>query len=65
MAMFLVLVGVFSFIFRGEPNYKLNLIIGLFLWDFFSEATKTGMSVARREGVSASRRRDSRAGSSS
>ena len=52
-AMFVVLVGVFSFIFRDEPNYKLNLIIGLFLWDFFAEATKTGMTLARGEGVSA------------
>jgi homopolymeric O-antigen transport system permease protein len=43
-AMFVVLVAVFSFVFRGEPNYKLNLILGLFLWDFFSEATRTGMT---------------------
>lgn len=41
--MFLVLVAVFSLVFRAEPNYKLNLIIGLFLWDFFSESTRTGM----------------------
>jgi lipopolysaccharide transport system permease protein len=43
-AMFAVLVGVFSFVFRSEPNYKLNLILGLFLWDFFADATKTGMT---------------------
>jgi lipopolysaccharide transport system permease protein len=40
--MFVVLYTVFSVIFSMEPNYNLNLIIGLFLWDFFSEATKTG-----------------------
>lgn len=43
-AMFAVLVGVFSLVFPQEPTYKLDLIIGLFLWDFFSDATKTGMT---------------------
>ncbi len=42
--MFLVLVAVFSLVFSGEPTYKLDLIIGLFLWDFFSDGTKTGMT---------------------
>ena len=42
--MFLVLVAVFSFVFASEPTYKLDLIIGLFLWDFFADATKTGMT---------------------
>src|SRR5262245_59121089 len=49
-AMFIVLVGVFSFIFRNDPNYKLNLILGLFLWDFFAEATKTGMTSLAAKG---------------
>jgi len=40
--MFAVLYTVFSVIFSMDPNYNLNLLIGLFLWDFFSEATKTG-----------------------
>jgi lipopolysaccharide transport system permease protein len=40
---FLVLMGVFSFLFP-DPNYKLQLIIGLFLWDFFSEGTKSGLA---------------------
>lgn len=43
-AMFAVLVGVFSLVFPREPTYKLDLIVGLFLWDFFSDATKTGMT---------------------
>ncbi len=43
LAMFLVLLGVFSFIFRSDPNYRLNLILGLFLYDFFGDATKTGL----------------------
>ncbi len=49
-AMFAVLVAVFSFVFRGEPNYKLNLILGLFLWDFFTDATKTGMTSLAAKG---------------
>jgi lipopolysaccharide transport system permease protein len=42
-AMFVVLVSVFSFIFSRDPQYRLNLIIGLFLWDFFAEGTKVGL----------------------
>jgi lipopolysaccharide transport system permease protein len=56
-AMFLVLVGVFSLIFRGEPNYKLNLIIGLFLWNFFAEATATGMGSLAAKGFLVSKAR--------
>jgi lipopolysaccharide transport system permease protein len=41
--MFLVLMGVFSFIFAAEPDYRLNLIIGLFLWDFFVQGTTVGL----------------------
>src|SRR5260221_5663491 len=44
MGMFVVLMGVFSFLFAANPAYKLNLIVGLFLWDFFAEATKTGLT---------------------
>jgi lipopolysaccharide transport system permease protein len=36
-------MGVFSFLFTA-PAYKLQLIIGLFLWDFFAESTKVGMA---------------------
>lgn len=43
LTMFVMLMGVFSFLFASDPNYKLNLIIGLFLWDFFSESTKAGL----------------------
>jgi lipopolysaccharide transport system permease protein len=49
-AMFAVLVTVFSVIFHDEPNYRLNLIIGLFLWDFFAESTKTGMTSLATKG---------------
>jgi lipopolysaccharide transport system permease protein len=40
--MFIVLMTVFSFLFPS-PGYKLNLIIGLCLWEFFADATKTGL----------------------
>jgi lipopolysaccharide transport system permease protein len=43
LAMFLVLMSVFSFIFSGDRHYGSNLIIGLCLWDFFAEATKVGI----------------------
>jgi lipopolysaccharide transport system permease protein len=44
LTMFGILCAVFSVVFRMDPNYRLNLIIGLFLWDFFSNATKTGLT---------------------
>ena len=44
LTMFGVLMTVFSLIFQSDPNYSLNLIIGLFLWDFFAEATKVGLT---------------------
>jgi lipopolysaccharide transport system permease protein len=43
MTMFLVLLGVFSLIFSMDPDYPINLVIGLFVWDFFAEATRSGM----------------------
>jgi lipopolysaccharide transport system permease protein len=43
LAMFVVLMAVFSFIFGGDPAYRYHLIIGLFLWEFFAEATKAGL----------------------
>lgn len=56
-AMFAVLVTVFSLIFRTEPNYKLNLIIGLFLWNFFAESTTTGMGSLAAKGFLVSKAR--------
>jgi lipopolysaccharide transport system permease protein len=43
LCMFVVLMSVFSFLFASNPTYKLDLIVGLFLWDFFSEGTKSGL----------------------
>jgi lipopolysaccharide transport system permease protein len=42
-ALFLVLMSVFSFLFT-DPTYKLQLVVGLFLWDFFAEGTKNGLA---------------------
>ncbi len=43
LAMFVTLLAIFSFVFSTEPNYRTNLLIGLFLWDFFAESTKVGV----------------------
>lgn len=43
LSMFIVLLAVFSYVFAAEPQYRLDLIIGLFLYEFFQEATKSGL----------------------
>ena len=43
LAMFLVLMGVFTFVFASTPDYALHLVLGLFLYDYFQEATKAGL----------------------
>jgi lipopolysaccharide transport system permease protein len=50
LSMFVVLMGVFSFLFASNPVYKLNLIVGLFLWDFFAEGTKSGLIALHARG---------------
>jgi lipopolysaccharide transport system permease protein len=50
ICMFVVLMAVFSFLFAKDPVYKLNLIVGLFLWDFFAEGTKTGLASLHARG---------------
>jgi lipopolysaccharide transport system permease protein len=50
VSMFVVLMGVFSYLFASNPTYKLNLIVGLFLWEFFSEATKSGLRALHARG---------------
>jgi len=49
LSMFIVLMAVFSFLFP-EPRYKLNLVVGVFLWDFFAEGTKTGLTSLHAKG---------------
>jgi len=43
LCMFAVLMTVFSFLFP-DGRYKLNLLIGLCVWDFFVDGTKTGLT---------------------
>lgn len=43
LAMFIVLFSVFSFVFVAEPSYRLYLVLGLFLYEFFTESTRTGV----------------------
>lgn len=50
LAMFVALLVVFSFIFASEPAYRLRLIIGLFLWDFFAEGTRVGLTSLHTKG---------------
>src|SRR5438093_7982965 len=50
MTMFVVLMAVFSFLFAAKPAYKLNLIVGLFLWDFFAEGTNSGLTSLHAKG---------------
>jgi len=50
LTMFLVLMGVFSFIFASDPAYRVNLITGLFLWEFFSQGTVSGLLSLRSKG---------------
>src|SRR3954451_13011644 len=57
LTMFLVLTAVFSLVFRSDATYKLDLLIGLFLWDFFSEGTKTGLISLHAKGFLLSKAR--------
>ena len=57
LSMFVVLMSVFSFLFASNPTYKLDLIIGLFLWDFFAEATKSGLTSLHARGFLLTRAR--------
>ena len=43
-AMFVVLLTVFSFVFSADGQYNANLLIGLFVFDFFGESSKTGVT---------------------
>lgn len=57
LAMFLVLMAVFSFVFASDPVYRRNLILGLFLWDFFAEGTKVGIISMHQKGYLLSKTR--------
>jgi lipopolysaccharide transport system permease protein len=50
VAMFVVLLTVFSFVFSSDEQYNANLLIGLFLYDFFGESTKVGVTSLHAKG---------------
>jgi len=50
LTMFAVLLSIFSLIFTSDPHYKLDLVLGLFLWDFFAEGTKVGLGALHAKG---------------
>jgi homopolymeric O-antigen transport system permease protein len=50
LTMFLVLMGVFSFVFTNTPQYRIGLILGLFLYEFFQEGTRAGLESLRAKG---------------
>ena len=50
IAMFLVLMSVFTFVFSSQPDYALYLVIGLFLYDYFQESTKAGLASLHAKG---------------
>jgi lipopolysaccharide transport system permease protein len=50
VSLLLVLLAIFSSVFQREPDFKLNLILGLFLWDFFAESTKVGVISLHQKG---------------
>jgi ABC-type polysaccharide/polyol phosphate export permease len=50
LTMFVVLLAVFSYVFAGERQYKLDLIVGLFLYEFFQESTRSGLLSLRAKG---------------
>jgi len=56
-AMFVVLLWVFSFLFDADGQYRLRLIIGLFLFDFFAESTKAGITSLHAKGYLVSKAR--------
>ena len=56
-AMFVVLLWVFSFVFDADGQYGLRLIIGLFLFDFFAESTKAGITSLHARGYLLSKAR--------
>jgi lipopolysaccharide transport system permease protein len=49
LVMFAALYAVFSFLFRDQ-RYMFNLLIGLLIWNFFSESTTAGLESMFRKG---------------
>jgi ABC-type polysaccharide/polyol phosphate export permease len=50
-------MSVFTFVFASTPDYALDLVLGLFLYDHFQEATKTGLVSLHAKGYLIARSR--------
>jgi ABC-type polysaccharide/polyol phosphate export permease len=50
LSLLIVLLAIFSKVFPGEPDFRLNLVLSLFLWDFFAESTKVGVISLHQKG---------------
>ena len=50
VTMFLVLTAVFSLVFVADETYRLDLIVGLFVWEFFAEGTRVGITSLHAKG---------------
>jgi lipopolysaccharide transport system permease protein len=50
LAILLILLAVFSYLFLQDRNYTINLILGLILWDFFADSTKVGLLSLQSKG---------------
>jgi len=48
--MFVVLMSVYSYLFASQPQFRVNLLVGLFLYEFFSEATRFGLTALYSKG---------------
>ena len=48
--MFVVLMAVFSFVFASDPDLQADLIVGLFLWDFFAECDQERLASLQAKG---------------
>jgi lipopolysaccharide transport system permease protein len=48
--MFIVLMSVYSYLFASQPRFRVNLLVGLFLYEFFTEATRFGLTALYSKG---------------
>jgi ABC-type polysaccharide/polyol phosphate export permease len=50
VAMLITLLVVFGALFHSQPDFSLKLVVGLFLWEYFNEATKVGLIALHMKG---------------
>jgi lipopolysaccharide transport system permease protein len=57
LATLAVLLTVFGFVFASTPDYVLHVVLGVFLYEYFQEATKTGLISLHQKGYLLTRSR--------